>query len=613
VIEQYKGKPYYLHFVRQGETLTAISLAYNVSIEEILAENSVQEGLKADQVIRIPKKDDLFKTTEEKRITEEKTGKNLEPVQGKSYIVKKKETLYGISRQHGITVDDLIKANPHVSILQEGMEIIIPDPGKFEKQVGSEPTSQIPVDADQSYSEIVIRQGQTIYSLCKEYGISADEFIRLNPDAAGGLKTDQVVKVPANKASGKDTNANQVIGHENTHIEKPSSTIRSTAASSLFRANDSCYRAENKTRKYQVAILLPLALEETDSILAQSEDSRKSVNDYKAFDFFQFYVGLKMAADSLEKFGFRAEFHILDADQEGDTLKIKKVLRKNDLSDMDLVIGPVFMKSFDIVSRISLKQHVNLVNPLSRRERIIEGNPYVYKVQASDRDVAATLASHIRNTFPGANIVLIRSDDSENSSMREVFKNEIDQGYGTGKVTLKEVNYSKTAFKGVTDAINPERKNVIVFLSSNRSKVTSFVSLLNNYGKSMGLTLYGLQGWQEMDLEIELLKNLDYHEPSSTFIDYESAAVKQFVRHFRSVTNTEPLIEEHAFLGFDIGWYFLQALMNYGTDFGPCLENMNLKGLQFDFRFLKDQPVNGYSNSVLRIIKLQDYKWVEAK
>ena len=49
VIEQYKGNPCYLHFVKQGETLSKLSRLYNISVEEIKAENPVlEEGLKVD-------------------------------------------------------------------------------------------------------------------------------------------------------------------------------------------------------------------------------------------------------------------------------------------------------------------------------------------------------------------------------------------------------------------------------------------------------------------------------------------------------------------------------------------------------------------------------------
>jgi LysM repeat protein len=52
-----QSNPCYLHFVKQGETLSELSKLYNISIEEIKAEKPVlEEGLKVDQVLRIPKR-----------------------------------------------------------------------------------------------------------------------------------------------------------------------------------------------------------------------------------------------------------------------------------------------------------------------------------------------------------------------------------------------------------------------------------------------------------------------------------------------------------------------------------------------------------------------------
>ena len=57
VIENYKGKPYYIHFVKQGETLSGISKVYNVTIDELNADNpALDKGLKADMVLKIPQK-----------------------------------------------------------------------------------------------------------------------------------------------------------------------------------------------------------------------------------------------------------------------------------------------------------------------------------------------------------------------------------------------------------------------------------------------------------------------------------------------------------------------------------------------------------------------------
>ena len=52
---QIGGKEYYMHHVKQGQTLYSISKAYNVSIEEIERLNpEVKNGLKAGLVLGIP-------------------------------------------------------------------------------------------------------------------------------------------------------------------------------------------------------------------------------------------------------------------------------------------------------------------------------------------------------------------------------------------------------------------------------------------------------------------------------------------------------------------------------------------------------------------------------
>jgi LysM repeat protein len=42
-----------------------------------------------------------------------------------------------------------------------------------------------------------VSKGETVYSISRAYGISTDELVRENPSAAGGINTDQVLRIPA--------------------------------------------------------------------------------------------------------------------------------------------------------------------------------------------------------------------------------------------------------------------------------------------------------------------------------------------------------------------------------------------------------------------------------
>lgn len=134
-----KGKNFYLHEVLKGQTLYGISKEYEVSEEEIknlnpdLNKKSIFPGM----VLRIP---DL--------------GKVAKPIAGKEEIkfithtVLPKETLFSLSRQYGIKVDEIRELNPEAKRgLKIGMIIKIPkdqitiaqkNPVKEEKTVKNE-------------------------------------------------------------------------------------------------------------------------------------------------------------------------------------------------------------------------------------------------------------------------------------------------------------------------------------------------------------------------------------------------------------------------------------------------------------------------------------------
>ena len=55
IIEQYKGKPYYIHFVKADETISLISKTYGVAPERILQENEeAKEGIFTNMILKIP-------------------------------------------------------------------------------------------------------------------------------------------------------------------------------------------------------------------------------------------------------------------------------------------------------------------------------------------------------------------------------------------------------------------------------------------------------------------------------------------------------------------------------------------------------------------------------
>lgn len=107
---------YVYHTINSGETLFSISKKYDIDIETILKLNPgiSPNNLKRGSVIR------LTPDTKEMHVT-------IAPQQlYTEYKVRKKETLYSISKKFGTTVDEIKKCNPNIKKIKQDDIIYIP-------------------------------------------------------------------------------------------------------------------------------------------------------------------------------------------------------------------------------------------------------------------------------------------------------------------------------------------------------------------------------------------------------------------------------------------------------------------------------------------------------
>lgn len=110
-LETINGKVFIVHKVDAGETLYAISKRYGVTIEQIVAQNPAADGgLEVDQILKVPY-----------------VPRTVKPIaQGKKHVVAEKETLFSISRLYGVAVDDIKKWNNLTdNALSLGQELVI--------------------------------------------------------------------------------------------------------------------------------------------------------------------------------------------------------------------------------------------------------------------------------------------------------------------------------------------------------------------------------------------------------------------------------------------------------------------------------------------------------
>lgn len=123
------------------------------------------------------------------------------------HVVEKGETLYGISRKYGVTVDQISAANGmgKDSMIKVGQKLTIP--AKTTTSSGSSGSSSSSSSSGSSTAtqakastpkEYTVQKGDTFYRIAKDNGISVDSLLSYNKLKEGSvLKVGQVLKIPS--------------------------------------------------------------------------------------------------------------------------------------------------------------------------------------------------------------------------------------------------------------------------------------------------------------------------------------------------------------------------------------------------------------------------------
>lgn len=121
----HNGELCLVHVIEQGQTLYSIAKAYDIFLSQLVFANpDAMDGIEPGMVLYVPKKD-MSKTEKENEPAPMKVdGQHV------LYEVPPKQTLYSISKEFGVSVGQLVDANPALKDgLKMGMTLRVPVKG----------------------------------------------------------------------------------------------------------------------------------------------------------------------------------------------------------------------------------------------------------------------------------------------------------------------------------------------------------------------------------------------------------------------------------------------------------------------------------------------------
>lgn len=270
----FSQEKYKQHTVSKGETISEIAQKYNVKPSTIYELNpDAANGVKSKMVLLIP--------TKTKKNTTVSTPVISSTSPEKIHEVLPKETLYGIAKQHHISIEDLYKINPDLEKegLKIGQTIKIPQTALEDLVITKEPEKAIevkkPVVSKKNVpkAEIVVAskvdektaiptQGieyevlpkESLYSIAKKYGITLADLQKANSELeTKSLKVGQKIVVPVKADANSSLVVEKVTEKKEGKTEKEVAVLPKTVVEEKKSETEITHEVLPKESFYSIA------------------------------------------------------------------------------------------------------------------------------------------------------------------------------------------------------------------------------------------------------------------------------------------------------------------------------------------------------------------------
>lgn len=594
-----EGKIYYLHIVKEGETLIALSKAYNVPEKIIALENpDVFAGLRSGMTLKIP--------AEPVNLSQE-----MESDEYIFHVIREGETLYSLSRRYNVDLDEIKKHNPEVEYSELQINQLIKIPKVKQPAMEQEPR-------DENFYYHLVKQGETLFSLSRLYQVSVEDIKVLNPKLQSeSLKYDEYIKIPLRAEPGlvADTLVFEPV-IDTTRLDSLEESLRKKWMD-ILNDSSSARPAENEIH---IGLFLPLLLH-WDELQALSDtladDESKSDGKKKpeiiyhplTIGFLEFYEGVLLAIDSLKKTGLSVTLHTYDTEKNPDVLQ--EILAANSDSEFDLIIGPVDHRNARLLSDFSAKNSIPMISPFVSSDELVGGNPFLIQMQPSATLQLQKYADYL-SAYLDRTIIFVYSGDSTDIQRSQGFREEILDRI-SGKTFIHDTVFREVIFKDSLPSdfnltLTVDTENIIIIPSVREAEVSNILTSIYFIMEDQEITVLGMYNWPRFrSIDLEFYHKLQLHYFTSFFVDYNNGQVKEFIKKFDQVYSTEPyLISTQgynlAMLAYDIMLYFCPVVKSFGENVIFNLERPDCHPMMGDYIFRQLHPFSGHVNQFTSLI-----------
>ncbi len=538
-------KRYVSYKVKDGETMSDIAERLDMDSQDLLRLNpDVGKNPSPNTVIVIPNpkikngnssatsNDNGYAVIEEKEeITtdpqtekeekEEETVFQTTVISGyETHTVEAGETVYRITKQYGISKDDLIELNPDHPELKDNKLSIgqVLNVKAIEKTVAIDKK-----DVEDQYLTHTVQSKETVYGITRFYNISKEDLVRLNPEFPeikdNQLSIGQLLKIKLKE----DVEKGETLSFYRDSIQDNASI--------------------------NLALLLPFRTEKYDTLSAKKIFKNRLANLVT-----DFYMGAEMAIDSLRNQGVNINTLVFDTGTKGKN--VSSIIENDELENQDVIIGPFYSEKATKVAKatngIVIFPHFSTKQNSLTASKIVKSSP--------DKELYTKfLTSYLKNVYKGENIFIVSDDSKDSKSIANSISSSLKKHDSISKVHILKPEKGYIKRERFTGKMNENQDNWVIIATEDNVVIKDALNSMIGLPDNMKVQVFTANKNKVYDnIDNNKLANINFTYVSDSYADESSDEVQAFYKKFKNINNTLP--SSYAVKGFDVTYDVLMRL-----------------------------------------------------
>lgn len=631
------GHEFYYYETAKGESIYDIAAKLKVTKDEIIKNNpDAADGISDGMRLYFPVE----------------KGSNVTAASvsaAKTHTVAQGETLYGLAKRYGTTVEELVAANPgtdggiktgQVLTIPQGSSQPAPDANQQVKDAFSQNNASVmnltlPQGSDPIF--VTLKYGEGIYDIAKQYNASIESIILANPGLKPNEYTgDTKIKVLPNTAL--------PFVYERTGVRNYKYEVqRGESYASIAKDNgitEQELKAANpdiKKAKKGKTIVIPkpftervtgematISLDELrnyyaprindlyDNLVGKRLENEvniamvlpfqlhKSAPPKQAYLYTDYYKGFLLALDSVSLITDK-RINLKVYDTQHNLNVTDSILALPELKMMNMIIAPSEPQQLARINAFGKANGIPVMNCFTTKNEDYLDNPYVYQVNTPTNEMIHNVMRWFDEKFTDYNVIfLVAGGDNDKEMFEHMRKHITGKKYPTATINVN----GDVSFNTISNQMNPGSKYVFIPSSGDKNLVQKYIKALKQaknerFDCELSLIAYPECVLYLKDYQTDL-QDVDTYM-FTRFFNAKGFRTRDLEAAYKTNFGGEPLqaVPHMAIYGYDTGMYLLKSL---GADGIIDNETPLYKGIQTSFKWERGDNWCGYTNQAIEIV-----------